>query len=281
MTVVLLLGAAAVPTAAQNQPDDPEVPGAYYGSVTIDGEPAPVGTVIDGVVNGSVEGSITVQSSGTYGGPTVEDPKLTVQGYEGETVSFYVNGPNTQRTQADQTVSLVAFDDRELDLSASSGGGSVTPPPTTGGGSGDSDVDPATPSVKLNVSPGEMVEVGQELTFSGAASSVTGGEIASYQWAIDGETVADGATTTTSFDTAGEYEVSLTVRSAAGISATGNVTVTVAANSEGSSNDSESTDTDESDGSNSTDGEDDGSPGFGFIAALVAGAGWLVRSTRR
>ena len=76
----------------------PPLPHAFYGTVEINGEPAPVGTVVEargeGVLTGIKGNPITVTEAGKYGGPGGLDPKLVVQGdvENGTPIEFYVNG---------------------------------------------------------------------------------------------------------------------------------------------------------------------------------------------
>ena len=76
----------------------PPLPHAFYGTVEINGEPAPVGTVVEargeGVLTGIEGNPITVTEAGKYGGPGGLDPKLVVQGdvENGTPIEFYVNG---------------------------------------------------------------------------------------------------------------------------------------------------------------------------------------------
>jgi len=73
----------------------PSLPHAFYGSVTVNGSPAPNGTQVSAVVNnGSVITNAqnpTTTVGGSYG---VDSPHLLVQGdiSNGATITFYVNG---------------------------------------------------------------------------------------------------------------------------------------------------------------------------------------------
>ncbi len=81
---------------AEAQPPPP--PHAFFGEVTIDGQPAPAGTVIEGRGEGirlGIPGNpITTTVAGRYGGPLLQEPKLIVQGRvaDGLALEFYVNG---------------------------------------------------------------------------------------------------------------------------------------------------------------------------------------------
>jgi len=76
----------------------PMPPHQFYGNVTIDGKPAPDGTVISARING-VEYINTTTSKGTYGmdrfiaipSDDLDTPE-TEGGVEGDIIKFYVNG---------------------------------------------------------------------------------------------------------------------------------------------------------------------------------------------
>ncbi|MFB6093305.1 MAG: CARDB domain-containing protein [Haloquadratum sp.] len=135
MTAALVLWAPAasigpaIGTAAAQESGPPQTPAAYYGNVTIDGEPAPAGTTIEAVVNGSVVGSITIDEPGRYGGPDALDEKLTVGGNttieNGTPVHFYVDNDAIARTRVTttdpETVRWEAGDVRRVDLRAAVG----------------------------------------------------------------------------------------------------------------------------------------------------------------
>jgi PKD repeat protein len=73
----------------------PAVPAQYWGTVTINGEPAPTGTLISAWISGTERGNITVVTPGTYGGPGQFDNRLLVradQSEVGRPVTFIVAG---------------------------------------------------------------------------------------------------------------------------------------------------------------------------------------------
>jgi hypothetical protein len=100
LTVALLLLAAPPAVFAQDAPPTP--PHAFLGEVTIDGQPAPVGTTIEargeGVRTGIPGNPITITEAGRYGGPSPAEEKLIVQGRvaDGAALTFYVNGRPAQ-----------------------------------------------------------------------------------------------------------------------------------------------------------------------------------------
>ena len=73
----------------------PTIPDDFYGSVTINGAPAPAGTMINATINGLDRGSIITTQPGIYATNTTLEPKLSVYGLDdeiGETIIFFVNG---------------------------------------------------------------------------------------------------------------------------------------------------------------------------------------------
>ncbi|MEW6047471.1 MAG: S-layer homology domain-containing protein, partial [Bacillota bacterium] len=95
---------------------EPSLPAAYYGTVYLNGSPAPIGTVIVAKIAGEIRGSITVQEAGKYGGAGALESKLVVQGAstdEGKSVVFEVGG-----VLASQTVAYKPGDVRQVDLTA-------------------------------------------------------------------------------------------------------------------------------------------------------------------
>jgi len=109
---VVLLGSAGAGLAAA----PPSPPAAYYGNVTLNGEPAPAGTTVTALVDGERRGSLRIETAGTYGGPGAFDRKLRVNGSagdEGATVTFRVTG-----VDAEQTVTWRPGDTRRVDLVA-------------------------------------------------------------------------------------------------------------------------------------------------------------------
>jgi len=88
--IVVALLLCAIPAYAAM----PTLPHAFYGTLTIAGSPAAVGTVVTAEVNEVQCGSITTTVAGQYGGSGAFDEKLTVTGEieTGATISFLVNG---------------------------------------------------------------------------------------------------------------------------------------------------------------------------------------------
>jgi hypothetical protein len=112
--LAVVVGLCAIPVGAQGLP----WPHVFYGTVEINGNPAPIGTMIEARGEGVVTGEgnpITVTEAGMYGGPDPSDPKLLVQGdiEEGTILTFYVNGE-----AADQIAEWHSGAITEFDLSA-------------------------------------------------------------------------------------------------------------------------------------------------------------------
>jgi len=82
--------------------DTPTLPHAFYGTLTISGSPAAVGTVVKAKVDGVERGSITTTVAGQYGGSGAFDAKLLVSGEiaNGATIYFYANNSVAGQTYA-------------------------------------------------------------------------------------------------------------------------------------------------------------------------------------
>ncbi len=123
--VVAFFLALFLPALAIAQvPDVP--PAAYWGTVTIGGQPAPVGTEVVAKIDGIERGQITVEEAGKYGSPGPLGKKLAVAGTaadEGKMVVFEVGG-----VQANETVVFRLSDVKEVNLTVS---GPVQPPQDT------------------------------------------------------------------------------------------------------------------------------------------------------
>jgi len=89
--------AVAVLAAAPLFAQVPALPHAFFGTVTVDGRPVPVGARIEArganVLMGAANNPLSVSVAGRYGGPAAFDPKLVVQGdvVDGTPLEFYVN----------------------------------------------------------------------------------------------------------------------------------------------------------------------------------------------
>ncbi|KAB3542701.1 MAG: hypothetical protein C5617_008865, partial [ANME-2 cluster archaeon] len=90
---------AAGVTSASGVPP-PRIPEAYYGAVAINGTPAPAGTEIIAMINGTEKGRFTTTTVGIYGGSGTFDSKLIVAGDEfdvGGTITFWLDGIRTHQ----------------------------------------------------------------------------------------------------------------------------------------------------------------------------------------
>jgi PKD repeat protein len=128
----ILAGLAAVCTAAV-----PPLPCEMYGNVTLGGEPAPAGTVIEARIGEAVHGSVVTGTPGRYGGMDTFDERLVVQAPAeliGRTVSFVV-GTDPAAETAVYTPGAVI----RLDLTA--GASAVRPLPGMEAPPGDPDGD--------------------------------------------------------------------------------------------------------------------------------------------
>jgi len=128
----MLVFSLLLPGFARGQ-EQPVLPAAYYGAVMVNGQPAPVGTVIVARIGGETRGQITVKEAGKYGGPGPLDPKLVVSGTaadEGKQVTFEIGG-----IPASETVAFKAGEVKEINLTARStppGPQDTTPPTVVG-----------------------------------------------------------------------------------------------------------------------------------------------------
>ncbi len=101
IALALLLGLWSTPIYVNAIPPDPH---AFWGYLTINGNPAPVTTEVEargeGVITGILGNPITTTEVGKYGGPEPGDLRLIVQGdiQPLTPIRFYVNGVDTGQT---------------------------------------------------------------------------------------------------------------------------------------------------------------------------------------
>jgi len=99
--LVGLLVLVATPVYAQGVPP---LPHAFYGTIEVNGGPAPAGTAVEvrgeGVEVGVGNNPIVTTTEGRYGSEEPLEPKLVVQGEiaEGAILTFYVDGVATGET---------------------------------------------------------------------------------------------------------------------------------------------------------------------------------------
>lgn len=100
------------------------VPEAYYGTLTVNGEPASNGTVVEAMIDGEVRGSVTVETAGNYSSSDPLEEQLLVSGSEdeaGATVDFVIDPPAEDHLvagPADQTSGFAPEENTELNLTA-------------------------------------------------------------------------------------------------------------------------------------------------------------------
>lgn len=111
--IIILTGLVlAVPVSALLQ-----LPHAFYGNITINGEPAPIGTVLEARCQGVTVplggNPIMTSEVGKYGSESEHGAKLIVQGEEIEgnpVISFYINGHLADQTYTWQTGEITRLD---------------------------------------------------------------------------------------------------------------------------------------------------------------------------
>ena len=98
---------AAITAASTHAQQPPPWPQEFYGSVEVYGQPAAVGAQIEargaGVKIPVATNPLTVTVAGRYGGPTLAEPKLGVQGaiQNGTPIEFYVDGVKAECARPD------------------------------------------------------------------------------------------------------------------------------------------------------------------------------------
>ncbi|MDZ7729950.1 MAG: carboxypeptidase-like regulatory domain-containing protein [Natrialbaceae archaeon] len=127
---------AEVPITVANQPDP--LPMVLDGALEVDGAPAPANVTIEAEINGTVRGSITTDSVGSYGGPNAGDDKLVINGTAADqnaTISFYLNHSSfSERLTAVPTTTWSSGTTLEHNLSATTDPGTITGNVTDTGG---------------------------------------------------------------------------------------------------------------------------------------------------
>lgn len=113
------------PTAGPGVP-----PAEFYGGVTLNGQPAPSGSVIIGRIQGVERGRITTSTAGAFGGSGAFDERLRVTATQGDIsggspwITFWLNG-----IQAAETARFSQATSTEMPLTFM-GGGQPTPTST-------------------------------------------------------------------------------------------------------------------------------------------------------
>ncbi|WP_292489670.1 PKD domain-containing protein [Methanoculleus sp. 10] len=172
----------------------PLLPAEFRGSVTIDGSPAPAGTVITARIDGRDCGSLTLESAGVYGGDATFDKRLLVCGRDDDaekTIAFFVDG-----ARAAGTAVYTSGTSTRLDLAVTSGAGFTA----------DATAGPAPLTVRF--------------------TDESSGDPKSWSWVFgDGGTSAEQNPVYT-YRTPGTYTVNLTVDNSATLSRPDYITVT-------------------------------------------------------
>ena len=106
------------------------------------------------------------------------------------------------------------------------------------------------------------IEAGDEVTLDASGSETEYGEIVSYDWSVDGESLS-GETATATLDEAGDVSVELTVENDAGETDTASATITVTQVDDG-----DGTGTGDGDGGDGGDGDDGGNLGLALVLVL-------------
>ena len=202
-----LLLSFASPVSAQSLP---VLPHAFYGNVTIGGEPAPVGTLIEArgehivtpppdPVTGLTGNPVWTTEVGKYGGG---DNPLVVQGTEelmnGDTIEFYINN-----VKADQTAEFDSGQITQLDLMVESAPPvTPTPTPTVTPTETPAATPTATPSSTPTPTPTPTPIVGTSVAIDCASVSVNGSVDTEITIATDELEGIGSATITLTVDTA-------------------------------------------------------------------------------
>src|SRR3989344_682592 len=125
----------------------PAFPMAFWGTITIDGSPAPVGTVVRAYYGSTLAGAVTLQENGIYGYVHPVKQKILVGEGDG-TITFKfqsssINGGNETAGVSAQTYSGFSAGTTieknlifALPASGGSGGGGSTGGGSSGGGGG-------------------------------------------------------------------------------------------------------------------------------------------------
>ncbi|WP_301663648.1 hypothetical protein [Methanoculleus frigidifontis] len=97
LLLTLLLVAGCIPAVMAA----PALPCEFYGDISVNGNPAPAGTVITATIGGEERGRLVTSAEGVYGGTGSFDARLLVQAAEGEdpaAITFLVDGVTFSQT---------------------------------------------------------------------------------------------------------------------------------------------------------------------------------------
>ncbi len=186
MALLLLAGLVAGAAAEETVPTFPH---EFQGSVTIDGSPAPAGTVIVAVIGETEFGSVETTAAGEYGSSSrYEGNRLLVKApgdLAGEPIAFLVDGHAAQ-----ETAPFAPGETTRLDLSAA--GSSVTPTPTSSGGGGSSGGGSSPAPVRTSAQPTPTASVGRAALPVSATGEITESVTVGTADGVGSVTLAEG-----------------------------------------------------------------------------------------
>ena len=141
-----------------NPNNPPTFPHFLYGAITIDDVPAPIGTIVDALIDDVVRGSMTTTELGIYGTPAWN--RLMVTGADDDNITFRAKGPDMDTyASSNETMIFVAGVVENISLHFISEPivpPQITPPPSSsrsgGGGSSSYIVTVDTSSNESNLS---------------------------------------------------------------------------------------------------------------------------------
>lgn len=182
----------------------PQIPEEFWGSVSINGVPAPAGTAISATIDGQEVGSVVTTDKGSYGGASRQEGEhLLISANSGmidHEITFLVNG-----NPADQTEIFTPDNAKELDLTV------TTKEPVAG-----FTASPTSGNAPLKV------------TFTDTST----GNPDSWLWDFGDGTSATGQDAGHTYNSAGKFSVRLTVSNIYGSSST-SATITVSSSGGG------------------------------------------------
>ena len=209
--------------------DPPKLPHTFYGTVTINDEPAPIGTEITARVNGENVGSVTTTETGSYGNGTEFNhaTNLVVQGISSGTISFYLDGTDTNITYE---FNSGAFTELDLNATIVSGGDDDDDDDDDGSPGGSDYLPPTNASPVADANGPYTGLVDQSIQLDGSGSTDSDGTIETYEWDLDDDGNYDDATgvsPTYSWNEEGSYTIALKVTDNDNLTDTNTTTVTI------------------------------------------------------
>lgn len=127
LLLTLLLVAGCIPAVMAA----PALPCEFYGDISVNGNPAPVGTVITATIGDAERGRLVTSAEGMYGSTDAFGDRLLVQAAEGEdaaAITFLVNGVAFSQTALYAPGAMIRMD---LAVEVAEPDTTVTTPPTT------------------------------------------------------------------------------------------------------------------------------------------------------